>query len=103
MTAKTITAGYLLLNLVVFAVGVHVYEIREMGLYLFVMLVGAPASVVVGPLSESLALSVGWSLGSLPHVWVADLMCAFTNAGLPWAFYLAVERVRKRRRHGTAS
>jgi hypothetical protein len=55
---------YAVIQLAIFACGVHLLRIRELGLYLFLVSVGAPASFVVEPLVARLMPENGWSLGS---------------------------------------
>ena len=71
--------AYATANVAFFAFGVHILKIREMALYLFVIAVGFPASLCVVPASEYVASAVGWSLGSMPHVWASDLAACLVN------------------------
>jgi len=82
---------YVLANVAVFALGYYVANIREMGLYLFTLAVGAPASLGIVPLSETIAPRLGWSLGGAPHAWACDL----TSAGVNAAIYAAFRRFRQ--------
>jgi hypothetical protein len=88
--------AYAVLNATFFAFGVHVLKIRELGLYFFTVAVGAPASFAVVPLSERIAPSLGWHLGSLKHVWVANCFSAVANIFVAWVLVLVARRVRGR-------
>ena len=82
MTIRRTAAAYFICCILVFALGIHVLRIREMGLYLFIMAVGFPGSLAVVPISADLAEKLGWSLGSVEHVWPTALGCAAVNVAL---------------------
>ena len=97
--ALQIACGYVVVDLAVFAIVYLVLEIREMGLYLFLVAVGSPASWLVVPASTPFAERMGWSLGSGEHVWICAVAAAVTNAGLGLAAYLVVCVLRGKRDH----
>ena len=67
--------------------------VREMGLYLSLMVLNLPASVFVLPLVERLALALGWTLGAAPHVWATQVAAMLTNL----AFLTAAARLARRK------
>ena len=57
-----------------------VLGIREMALYLVLMLGNLPASIALVPYMESVAQSLGWPLGGPLHVSTTQLACMAANA-----------------------
>jgi hypothetical protein len=88
---------YAACNLVFFLFGVYALRIREIGLYLYVLAVGVPASLFVVPASEYIAPALGWSAGSMPHVWFANLLACLCNCALILFGVRAAAAVRRRR------
>ena len=81
--------GYLAVVGMAFLAGYAVLDIRELGLYLFLMVLNLPGSVAVVPQMESFSQSVGWTLGDPLHIWATQLACMAVNGAL-FAFLLSV-------------
>ncbi len=79
---KKIVLGYLLIASVVFFAGYVVLGIREMGLYLFLVFMNLPGSLIVEPAMERLSESLGWILGGPVHILTPQLVCMVTNGAL---------------------
>ena len=65
MKARDLSA-YVVADLTLFAFGFYALRIRKLGLYMFLMVIGAPASFAVLPVSEMVARQFGLHLGSAP-------------------------------------
>ena len=97
MKARVLTTGaYVVADLAVFVFGFYVLRIRELGLYLFLMLIGAPASFAVLPMSERVAPQFGLDLGSAPHAWLAAGTAALTNTVLALGLATLIGKLAKR-------
>lgn len=94
---RQLLVTYVVANLVIFSFGVHLLRIRELGLYFFLLLVGFPASLAVVPISEQREPVFRYSLGSLPHVWAANLVAVALNCALFGLLYRAATTLRGRR------
>jgi hypothetical protein len=94
---RYIAVGYALTDLVTFAIGYYALRIREMGLYVFLLAVGLPASCGVVPLSESVAPRFGWSLGSAPHVWACAVTSVTLNLVIVGVIFGIIKASRQRR------
>ena len=77
-----IASAYAATAVVVFGVGYFGLGIREMGLYLFLLAVGFPASCAVVPLSEMVAPFFNSALGSGLHVWATLFASIVSNLAL---------------------
>jgi len=53
--------------------------VRESRLYLVLMGLNLPASLVVIPAIEELAIALSWTLGGSVHVWLSQLICMAAN------------------------
>jgi hypothetical protein len=67
---------------VVFLVGYVILGTREMGLYLFLIVLNFPSSLAVVPQMESLSESLGWMLGHPIHILATQLACMAVNGAL---------------------
>src|SRR5713101_2982022 len=76
---RKLVLGYLAIVSVVFLAGYIVLGVREMDLYLLLMAVNLPSSVVVVPEMESLSESFGWVLGQPAHILATQLVCMSVN------------------------
>jgi uncharacterized transporter YbjL len=103
MRTRTFAILYAVADLLVFAVGYYVLKIREMGLYLFLVVVGLPASCAVVPFSESVARQFEWSLGGGPHVWVSIVACVLVNVAIIAASRTAALAWQRRKRASSNS
>ena len=79
---KKIVFGYLLVASIVFLAGYVIFGIREMGLYLFLVFMNLPGSLVVVPAMETLSGSFGWILGGTAHILTTQLVCMVVNGAL---------------------
>jgi hypothetical protein len=70
---------YLAIVAVIFLAAYIVLGVREMGIYVVLMLLNLPASVAVVPYMESFSLAQGWELGRPLHVWTTQLACMAVN------------------------
>ena len=86
MSTRRPLITYAAVNLAAFVAGVYGMRIREMSLYLYIMVIGFPASLAVVPASEAIVPRFGWSLGTMPHVWTANLAAVAVNCALIAAF-----------------
>ena len=59
MKARDLSA-YVVADLTLFAFGFYALRIRKLGLYMFLMVIGAPASFAVLPASEMVARAPSW-------------------------------------------
>jgi hypothetical protein len=98
VTCRGITITYIFADLLLFAFGYHVLRIRELGLYLFVVAIGLPASFAVVPASESVAPFFGWSLGSAAHVWSCAFLSIAVNIAIAAGIGAVVSAWRTHRR-----
>ena len=94
--------GYLAIVAVVFITAYVVLGVREMGLYVLVMLLNLPASVAVVPYMESFWLAREWSLGSALYAWTTQLACMTVNAVLVGALAFVVTRTWRSNRRRAA-
>src|SRR5712692_5272994 len=83
---RKLVFGYLAIVSTIFLGGYVVLGIREMGLYLFLIAVNLPSSLVVVPQMESLSESLGWVLGRPAHILATQLACMAVNGALLAAF-----------------
>jgi hypothetical protein len=74
-----IVVGYFSAVGAVFLVGYVFLDIRELGLYLFLMAINFPGSLIVVPQMEAASLAVGLVLGKLPHILATQIICMVTN------------------------
>src|SRR2546427_179427 len=65
---RKLVFGYLAIVSTIFLMGYVVLGFREMGLYLFLIALDLPSSLVVVPQMESLSESLGWVLGRPSHI-----------------------------------
>ncbi len=79
---RKIVFGYLAIVSIIFLAGYVVFGIREMGLYLFLIFINLPISLVVVPQMESLSESLGWILGRPAHILATQLVCMAVNSAL---------------------
>lgn len=77
--SRRIVFGYLIVTAVLFLLSYLFFSIRESRLYLFLMALNLPGSLVVVPGIEELALAVGWVIGGTLHVWITQLACMAVN------------------------
>ena len=102
-TEMTTVAWYTGMVAIIFVAAYVVFGVREMALYLVLMLVNLPASVVVVPYMESFSLGRGWTLGHPLHVWTTQLVCMAVNGVLIGTVAIVVVRSwRLFRGHGDA-
>ncbi|SRR6266481_6960973 len=66
----------------IFMVGYFVLNIREMSLYLFLLALNLPSSLVAISQIEALATAVGLPLGHPTHVFATQLICMAINGML---------------------
>ena len=79
---KKIVFGYLSLVGIVFLAGYIIFNIREMGLYLFLIFINLPGSLAIVPMMESLSESFSWILGQPAHILATQLVCMAVNGAL---------------------
>ena len=79
---KKLVFGYLAIVSTIFLMGYVVLGFREMGLYLFLIALDLPSSLVVVPQMESLSESLGWVLGRPSHILATQLACMAVNGAL---------------------
>ena len=95
--ARGLSIGtYVVVDLTVFVFGFYVLRIRELGLYVFLMIIGVPASFAVVPVSEMVAPRLGLDLGSAPHAWLAAAAAALTNTLLGLGLAALIARWARR-------
>ena len=63
--------------------------VRESRLYLLLMVINLPGSLVVVPGVEEAAVFFGWPLGGTVHVWITQLACMAVNGG----FFIFLNRM----------
>ncbi len=76
--------------------GFFVLNIREMGLYLFVLFLNLPGSIVVVPLMEQVSSDLGWVAGKTAHVIATQAVCILINATFFIVLTAACSRIRRR-------
>ena len=95
-------AVYLAVVAAVFLIAYLLLGVREMGIYVVLMLLNLPASIAVVPNVETFAQTQGWELGRPLHIWTTQLSCMAVNAVLVGALAAVVIRawrvLRKQRR-----
>ncbi len=79
---KKIVFGYLLVVSIIFLAGYVLFDVREMGLYLFLIFLNLPGSLAVVPQMETLSESFGWILGGPAHILTTQLVCMVVNGTL---------------------
>jgi len=94
-----LAAGYALIALTAFLIGYLVLGIRELGLYIWMLVANLPLSLITLPLSERMAGSLGWALGGAAHVWITEMFTLTANSSLILVIGYAVVRLRARYRH----
>ena len=95
MKARDLSA-YVVADLTLFAFGFYALRIRKLGLYMFLMVIGAPASFAVLPASEMVAPQFGLHLGSAPHAWLAAATAALMNTALAIGLAALIAKLAKR-------
>ncbi len=90
-----IVLGYLAAVGVAFFTGYLFIGIRELGLYLLLMVINLPASFVIVPGMEKASQSLDWVLGAPTHVYSTQLSCMIVNG----AFLLALMKIVQKIRH----
>jgi hypothetical protein len=84
-----------------------VAQVREMGLYLLILWLNLPASLVVVPVSEQLASAAGLALGGPAHVWATQVASLAANGALIslaiWLPHMLVVRLRRGHKPGPSS
>jgi predicted permease len=84
--------GYLVIVALIFLTAYIVLGVREMDIYVVLMLLNLPASVAVMPYMESFAQVQGWELGRPLHVWTTQTACMVVNGVLVAALAVVVIR-----------
>jgi hypothetical protein len=79
---RRMVLGYLLVIGAVFIGSYLILGLRESRLYLFLMLINMPSSLVFVPGMEEVAMSLDWVLGGPAHVWATQLVCMAANGFL---------------------
>lgn len=70
---------YLITSILIFIAGYYLLQIREMGLYLFMLFINLPATVVTIGMSEEIASRIGESLGSQRHILILEVISLTAN------------------------
>lgn len=70
---------YAITSILVFIAGYYLLQIREMGLYLFMLFINLPATVVTIGMSEEIASRIGESLGSQSHILILEVISLTAN------------------------
>ena|SRR5688500_6932982 len=83
---------YLAIVAAIFLTAYMLLGVREMGMYVVLMLLNLPASVAVVPYIESFSQTPGWELGRPLHVWTTQLACMAVNGVLVGALAAVVIR-----------
>jgi hypothetical protein len=76
---RKIVVRYLALVAAAFVLGYGIFGIREHGLWILLMAINPPGSLVVEPQMAALASTLDWSLGAPLHVWTTQLVCMLVN------------------------
>jgi hypothetical protein len=92
--SRKITFGYLITIGALFLVSYLVFGLRESRLYLLLMAINLPASLVVVPGVEEISLAVGWVLGGPIDVWTTQLACMAVNGGFLFGMAKIVRKFR---------
>ncbi len=90
---KKIVAGYLVMVTITFLLGYVVSGIREMGLYLFMLFINLPSSLVVDPQMERLSEWLGLILGQPTHILATQLVCMAVNGALLTAIMVVASKL----------
>ena len=83
---------YLAIVAAIFLTAYIVFGVREMGIYVVLMLLNLPGSLAVVPYVESFAQAQGWELGGPLHIWTTQLACMAANGALVGALAIVVIR-----------
>ena len=92
---RKIVFGYLITMGAVFLASYLLFGIRESRLYLLLMAINLPASLVIVPGMEEVSLALGWILGGPPHVWATQLACMTLNGSLLAGMVKIARRLRR--------
>jgi hypothetical protein len=93
---RKIVFGYVIVVGVLFLASYLFFSLRESRLYLLLMAINLPGSLVVVPGIEELALAVGWVIGGPVHVWTTQLACMTVNGGFLAGIISIARRFRDR-------
>ena len=89
---------YTVISILVFLAGYYLFQIREMGLYLFMLFTNLPATVATIGVSEELASKLGVSLGSQPHILILEALSLAANTVLLTLISGSIECLVKRKK-----
>jgi hypothetical protein len=87
--------GYLLIVGVLFSAFYLLLGVRESRLYLLLMALNLPDSLVVVPGMEEFAMALGWVIGGATHVWVTQVTCMVVNGLFFFSMIKIAEKLRR--------
>lgn len=87
--------GYLIIVGALFLGCYLLLGIRESRLYLLLMALNLPDSLVVVPGMEEVAMSLGWVIGGPTHVWVTQMTCMVVNGLFFFSMIKIAEKFRR--------
>ncbi|MBI1824247.1 MAG: hypothetical protein HYR80_09080 [Nitrospirae bacterium] len=90
-----IIIGYLIIVGTLFLGSYLLYGIRESRLYLLLMVINLPDSLVIVPGMEEVAMVLGWVIGGPPHVWATQIACMVVNGILLFSMIKIVQKLRR--------
>ena len=100
---RKVVLGYLAIVSIVFLAGYVALGIRDMGLYLLLMAINLPSSLVVVPEMESLSERFGWALGRPAHIVATQLACMAVNGALLAAIVAIASKLWRSSRGGSSA